>query len=104
MFANHLPGSTELFRAAHTKLAASAVDQIMHANPVPGRYVRNICSDFFDAAGNFVSERQRQIVHLGNAGAIMRIRVTDADSRDANQNVRGSDLGNRNIRFLERFS
>jgi hypothetical protein len=30
--------------------------------------------------------------------------VTDPGSRDANQNVRGSDLGNWNVRLLERFS
>jgi len=41
---------------------------------------------------------------LGNARAIMRIRVTDPGSRNANQNVRRSDLGNWNIRFRERFS
>src|SRR4051812_37486067 len=34
----------------------------------------------------------------------MRIRVTDAGSRNANQNVRRSNLRNWNIRFLERFS
>ena len=34
MFANHLSATTELFQAAHTKLAASAVDQIMYANAV----------------------------------------------------------------------
>src|SRR5438034_9542986 len=34
MFANHLSAGTELFQAAHTKLAASAVDQIMYANAI----------------------------------------------------------------------
>src|SRR5215216_5801550 len=32
MFANHLSAVTELFQATHTKLAASAADQIMHTN------------------------------------------------------------------------
>jgi len=34
----------------------------------------------------------------------MRIRVTDAGSCNANQNVRRSQLGNWNVRLLERFS
>src|SRR5512132_2053902 len=34
----------------------------------------------------------------------MRIRVTDPGSRNANQNVRRSNLGNWNVRRLERFS
>src|SRR5215470_7211065 len=34
----------------------------------------------------------------------MHIRMADAGSCDANQNVRGSDLGNWDIRLLERFS
>src|SRR4030095_15097335 len=34
MFADHLSAATELFHAAHTKLAASALDQVMHTNAV----------------------------------------------------------------------
>src|SRR5215471_4659957 len=49
-------------------------------------------------------ERERQIVHLRNAGAIMRIRVTDAGSRDANQNVRRPDLWYWNVCMFQSFS
>src|SRR5215470_19781695 len=34
----------------------------------------------------------------------MRIRVTDSRSRNANQNIGGTDLGNWNVGLLERFS
>src|SRR6266566_3885964 len=44
------------------------------------------------------------IVNSRNASAIMRIRVTDSGSRNANQNIGRSDIGNWNVRLLERFS
>ena len=46
MFANHLTAATELFQAAHTKLTAPAVDQIMHANAVSRREVSHVAADF----------------------------------------------------------
>jgi hypothetical protein len=66
--------------------------------------VRHITADFLYAARDFVPEGQRQMINLGDASPIMNIRVTDAGSRDANQNVRRFDLGNWNVRLLERFS
>src|SRR5947207_6815469 len=44
------------------------------------------------------------MVNLGHARTIMRIRVTDASSRNANQNVGRANLRNWNIRLFERFS
>src|SRR5206468_8485638 len=56
MFANHLSAATELFQAAHTKLAASAADQVMHTNAVSRRQVRDLRANFFHAAGDSVPE------------------------------------------------
>src|SRR5882724_7519314 len=66
--------------------------------------MRHIVSCALHATSYLVSERQRKTIDVGNAGAIMRIRVTDSGSSDPNQNVGRSDLGNWNVRFLERFS
>ena len=66
--------------------------------------MRHIPADFLHVARDFVPESQRQIINLGNASPIMRILVTDSSSRDANQNVGWTDLGNWNVRVLERFS
>src|SRR5437867_12509549 len=66
--------------------------------------MRHISADFLHAPRDFVPESQRQIINFGNASPIMNIRVTDPGSRDANQNVRRSDLGNSNLCLLERFS
>src|SRR5207245_5312433 len=104
MFSNHLPAATELFLAAFTKITPSASDEITNTNAIALREVRNLRANFFHAASNFVPECHRQRINFGNAGAIVRVRVTDPGSRDANQNIRRSDLGNSNVRLLERFS
>ena len=54
MFADHLSTATELFDAACTKLAASAVDQVVHANAVADADVRNLFANSLDTT----SERQ----------------------------------------------
>ena len=77
--------------------------QIMHANAIARRDMCNVSTNLLDPTSYFVSERHRKILNLGNARAIMRIGVTDSRSSDANQNVRRSDLGNWNVRRLERF-
>src|SRR5262245_54659875 len=59
VFANHLSAATKLFQAAHTKLAAPAVNQIMYANAVSHRNVRHVPADFVHASRDFVSESQR---------------------------------------------
>src|SRR5215217_3391439 len=64
----------------------------------------HIPADFLHPTRDFVPESKRQTINFGNAGAIMRIRVTDSGSRNTNQNVRRSDLGNWNICILERSS
>src|SRR6266436_2741390 len=66
--------------------------------------MRHVVSCALHATSYFVSERQRKTIDVGNAGAIMRIRVTDSRSTDPNQDVLRSDLGNWNVRLLERFS
>src|SRR6266568_623842 len=60
-----------------------------------------MAADFLQAARDLVPERERQIINLGNASLIMNIRMTYPRSRDANQNVRRSDLGNWNVRLNE---
>ena len=76
----------------------------MHANAVAGFYLSNVFTDFFDAPRDFVAKRERQTVDLGNARAIMRVRVTDSGSGNANQNFIRTDLRNWNFRFLKRPS
>jgi len=46
--------------------------------------MHHVVSCALHATSYFVSERQRKTIDVGNAGAIMRIRVTDSGSRDAN--------------------
>jgi hypothetical protein len=66
--------------------------------------MHHVVSCALHATSYFVSERQRKTIDFRNTGAVMRIRVTDPGSCNANQNVGRSDLGNWNVRFLERFS
>src|SRR5438034_7337979 len=66
--------------------------------------MRHFPAGFLHVARDFVPESQRQRTNSRNTGAIMRIRVTDAGSRNANQNVERCELGNWNVRLLERFS
>ena len=74
----------------------------MHTNAVAGSEVCNFIPDFLDAACNFVPERYRQILDLGNAGAIMRIGVTNAGRGNANQNIAWADLRNGNVFIIQR--
>ncbi len=104
MFADHLAAATELFQAAHTELTSSAAHQIMHANTVAHCDVRHIRADFLHAARDFVAKCHRQMIDPRNAGAIMRIGVTNSSSRNLNQNVARTDLRNWNVCVLKRFS
>src|SRR5262245_52195835 len=104
MLTDHLSAATELFRAAHTKFTRPAVDQIVYTDPIARRDVRDICANLFDAPGNFMPERNGQIVDRGNTAAVMRVRVTDSSSGNANQNIGRTDLGNWNFNILQRPS
>src|SRR5262249_46082971 len=104
MFADHLHLAAKLFQAAFTKITASASDEIVNANAISRREVCKLRANFFHATRDFVPECEWQRINLRNAGPIVRIRVTDPGSRDANENVRRPDLGNWNVRLLERFS
>jgi hypothetical protein len=64
----------------------------------------DIGADFFDPTRDFVSERDRQTVNSGNAGAIMFVGMADPARRNPNQNVGRTDFRKINFRFLQRFS
>jgi hypothetical protein len=76
----------------------------MYANPIAGCDVSYLRTDFVDNARDFVTQRQRQLVDLGNARAIMFVRMTDPRSADANQSVRRANVRNWNFRLFERPS
>src|SRR5215468_10721681 len=76
----------------------------MYANPVTRCDVSDLRTDFVDNARDFVTERQRQLVDLGNAGAIMFVRMTNPRRRDANQNFGWTNVRNRNFQVLKRFA
>src|SRR5438270_2497951 len=101
---DHLHIAEKLFLAAFTKITASASDEIVNTNAISRRQVRDLRANFFHGAGDLVPKCQRQRINLRNTGAVVRVRVTDPGSCNANQNVGRSDLGNWNIRLLERFS
>ena len=64
----------------------------------------HIAADFLYAACNLMSESQRHMLNFGNSGAIMRIRVTDSGSRNANQNLGWANLRNWNVRMFQSLS
>src|SRR5438876_7631494 len=76
----------------------------MYAHAVAGCDVCHFVSDLLDTTRDFVAERHRQIVDLGNAGAIMRVRVANPGRANTNQNFRQTDLRNFNLRILQRRS
>jgi hypothetical protein len=76
----------------------------VNANAIARCDVNDFSADTFDAPGHFVPERQRQRIDLGNAGAIMRVRVTNPASCNPNENIRRTDLWNCNFRLFQRFS
>jgi hypothetical protein len=100
MFADHLSAAAKLFQAAHAKITAPAVNQIVYTDAIARRDVPDVCANFLDAPGHFMTQRNGQIVYRGNTGAVMRIRVTDASRRDAKQNIGRTYLGNWNVRVL----
>src|SRR5205814_6379906 len=101
---DHLHIAAKLFLAAFTKITASASDEIVNTNAISRRQVRDLRANFFHGAGDLVPKCQRQRINLRNTGAVVRVRVTDPGSCNANQNVGRSDLGNWDVRLLERFS
>src|SRR5262249_44105953 len=101
MFANHLSGTAKLFQAANAELTGSAVCQVMYAHTIARRDMFDLGTNFVDATGDFVAERDRQTVNPGDTGTIMRVRMTDPGSRNANQNVGGTNLGDWNIDVLQ---
>jgi hypothetical protein len=103
MLSNHLPLVAKLFQTATAKITASAANEVMHTNAISWCDVSNPFSETFDASGDFVSERHRQSINLGNAAAVMRVRMTDSSGSNANQNVGGADLWNWNFRVSERL-
>ena len=62
--------------------------------------MRHIPADFLHAPRDFVPERHRQIGDPGNAGAVMRVRMTDSGSSNANQNLGRANLRNWNVGLL----
>jgi hypothetical protein len=71
MFADHLSSAAKLLQAANAKLTCPAMSQVMYTDAIAGRDMVDIGADFFDPTGDFVTERYRQMVNPGNAGAIM---------------------------------
>ena len=76
----------------------------MQSNTLAHADVAHLRANFFNDARNFMPKCERHRLDGGDARAIMRIRMTDSRSGDPNQNAGRSDLGNWNVRFLERFS
>src|SRR5437762_4740357 len=76
----------------------------MHANAVADGNILHVCSHFLDPPGNFMAESQGQVSNLGNARAIMRVRMADSAGRNTNQNVRRPNLLNWNVRGLQWLS
>src|SRR5437764_12461140 len=76
----------------------------MCADAVARSNVPHIRADFVDGAGDFMSEGQRQIFKLRNAGAIVPVRMKNHRRSDANQNVQRPDLWNWNLRVFKRLS
>src|SRR5689334_4940457 len=69
----------------------------MQANAVADRDFGDVGSDFFNPPGYFVPQRHRQMFDLRNPIAIMRVRMTDSRSGNANQDVRGTDFWDWNV-------
>jgi uncharacterized membrane-anchored protein len=63
-------------------------------------------SDFeaylLDGPGYFMTKRYRQIVRAQKSAAVMRIRVTNAGSADANQHIVRTNLWRLNFAKLKR--
>src|SRR5436309_14252956 len=76
----------------------------MYADAVARSNVPHIRADVVDGAGDFMSEGQRPIFKLRNAGAIVPVRMTNPRRSDANQNVQRPDLWNWNLRVFKRLS
>jgi hypothetical protein len=74
----------------------------VYANPIARRDVCDFFANAFNATGNLMSKRYRQIVNLGNAVAIMRVGVADPRGGNANQNIRRLDLRNYNVYTFQR--
>jgi hypothetical protein len=56
----------------------------VHTNAVARREVRDIRANSFHRTRDFVPKRQWQILDLGNAGAIVLVRVADSGRLDPN--------------------
>jgi len=76
----------------------------VYANSVADGDVANFMANFCHGAGDFVPQRYRQIVDLGNASAIMRVGVTDPSPSHANQNIGRTDHRSWNVRIQQRLS
>jgi hypothetical protein len=64
----------------------------------------DLFADSFHAARHFVSESHWQRVYCGNAGAIVRVGVTDPASCYSHQDVRGPDLWKWNVGLFQWFA
>ena len=56
----------------------------MKAHAIAGLKISNGDADLLNRAGNFVSERNRQLFNPRNAGAIMRVGMADAGGANPN--------------------
>src|SRR6266404_5051081 len=75
----------------------------MYANAAGGD-VGSFFANAFNLAGDFVPERYRQIVDLGNSAAVMRIGVTNPGCRNTNQNVLGANFRDWNVFIFQRLT
>lgn len=76
----------------------------MQTNPIATLEPRHVRASCFDHTGHFVPEGEWERIDARFSGAIMNVRMTNAGSFHAHQNVIVSGLRLRNIVQLKRTS
>ena len=90
MFANHRAGGAELLAPLPAIGTFAAGHQVVDADPIALLEAGDLRADMFNAAGDLMSERQRQWIHARFARSIMGIGVADARCLDAHQHFSGA--------------
>ena len=88
--------------AAEGTVAAGG--QIVKAHAVAGPKVCYLVAGLFDQTGNFVAERERERMHAGLAGAIVRVGVADTRSPNAHQYIVRARRRKRHVAKFERLT
>src|SRR5439155_6093782 len=101
MLSDHLTGWAELLDALEAIIALTASGQVMDTDPISGRKIRYLRSDFFYYASHFMAEGQRQRMHRGTAGPIMGVGMANPSRPHANQDFMRSRLLNGNLRQFQ---